>query len=378
MIGQSPRFCEQCGARLAEDVRFCEECGAAVQPLPAAAVQPPSSAPVKEPRLPSAGRASAETPGAPAAPLTWETHISLLGNPLIRKQLGIVVVVSGAFMALLLSFIVAATGDFYQIPMMLRVSLWVTVGLGALMVFVVLVFFGNRMRVRFTVDETGALWETVDKRAITGNRLALLGAALARSPQAGGAATLAAARQREFVRWRDVAEAEYDRRRRMITLRNSWRPIMLLVGTPENYDELAAIVRSRVVPTTEAGKTPPAATRRRRPLWGGVRRTLWVALAAAPLFMLTDFLYSFDLFLPLLTLLFALATVWLIPLFGWVVIGGAAILAVQISVLGLEEFSYMWAEEQVVFLLAYVGLAYLAWFSWRSVRGKIIPPLLEG
>jgi len=377
MTGQTPRFCEQCGARLGEGVRFCEECGAAVQPLPAVEEQPPSSAPAGEPRP---RRAAAEGPAAPApaAPLTWETRISLLGNPLIRKQLGIVIVGSGVFMGLLLSLISAATGDFDQIWRVWRASLWATAGMAALMVFVVLVFFGNRMRVRFTVDEAGALWETVDKRAITGNRLALLGAALARSPQAAGAATLAAARQRESVRWEDVAEAEYDRRRRMITLRNSWRPIMLLVGTAENYDELAAVVRSRVVPTSETTRTTSAASRRRRPFWNGVQRTILVALAAAPLFMLTDFLYSLDLFLPLLTFLFALATVWLIPLFGWVVIGGATILAVQITVLGLEEFSYMWAEEQVVFLLAYVGLAYLVWFSWRSVHGKVMPPLLEG
>ena len=73
-----------------------------------------------------------------------------------------------------------------------------------------------------------------------------------------------------------------------------------------------------------------------------------------------------------------MATVWLIPLFGWVVIGGAAILAIQLAVIGIEEFPYLWSEEQAFFLLAYVGLAVLVWFSWRSVRGKVIPPLLEG
>jgi hypothetical protein len=376
MTAQLPRFCEQCGASLAEGVRFCEECGAPVQPLPATEEQPPSSAPDEEPQ-PRSAPAEVRATSAPTDADTWETGISLLGNPLIRKQLGIVVLASGGFMAFLLSFIVAATGDFYQMPMMFKISFWTTAGLAALMAFVVLVFFGNRMRVRFTVDEAGALWETIDKRAITGNRLALLGAALARSPTAGGAATLAAARQREFVRWSDVALAEYDQRRSMITLRNSWRPIMLLVCTPENYDQIAAAVHSRIVPKS-GGETPSAVGPRRHPVLRGLGRTVLVTLAAAPLFILPGFLYSLDLFLPLLTYLFALATVWLIPLFGWVVIVGAAILAVQLAVIGVEEFPYLWSEEQVVFLLAYVGLAVLVWFSWRSLRGKVVPPLLEG
>ncbi len=46
--------------------------------------------------------------------------------------------------------------------------------------------------------------------------------------------------------------------------------------------------------------------------------------------------------------------------------------------IGIEEFPYLWSEEQAFFLLAYVGLAVLVWFSWRSVLGKVIPPLLEG
>ncbi len=386
MTAQLPRFCEQCGASLAEGVRFCEECGAPVQPLPATEELPLDSTPDEQPQphdaqaeAPPATGAPVEVLAAPApsAAVTWETAISLLGNPLIRKQLAIVVLGSGSFMAFLLSFIVAATGDFYQIPMMFKVSFWTTAGLAALMAFVVLVFFGNSMRVRFTVDETGALWETVDKRAITGNRLAILGAALARSPTAGGAATLAAARQREFVRWSDVVAAEYDQRRRMIILRNSWRPIMLIVCTSENYDRIAADVHSRVVPKS-SGETPSAAGPRHHPVLRGLGRTVLITLAAAPLFILPDFLYSFDFFLPLLTYLFALATVWLIPLFGWAVIGGAAILAIQLAVIGIEEFPYMWSEEQVVFLLAYVGLAVLVWFSWRSLRGKVVPPLLEG
>jgi threonine/homoserine/homoserine lactone efflux protein len=102
-----------------------------------------------------------------------------------------------------------------------------------------------------------------------------------------------------------------------------------------------------------------------------------VALAVAPLFVLSSYPFELDLFLPLLMMTFALATVWLIPLFGWVVIGCAAILALLITVTGLSEFDYLYGYEQAAFVLAYVGLAYLVWFSWRALRGRFVPPLVQ-
>ena len=103
-----------------------------------------------------------------------------------------------------------------------------------------------------------------------------------------------------------------------------------------------------------------------------------MVLASAPLLMLPSFLNSMDMLLPLILFMFALATVWLIPLFGWVVIACAGILAVQIALIGVEEFAYLWTEEQVVFILAYVGLAILARLGWRAVRGRVVPALMQG
>ncbi len=303
--------------------------------------------------------------------ISWETSISLLSNPLVMRQTALVVVSAGLFMALLLSFILALTGELSGIPPMLLVSFLATAGLGVLMVLIMLIFFGGRFQVRFTVDDQGALWESVDRRARAANRLGMLAAVLGRSPQAAALGGLAAARAREFVSWEEVSAIERNRPQLMITLRNSWRSVMMLACLPENYDHVAEYVERRIVPR------PTALKPRAKPLGKAVLRTVLVALAVAPLFTLSSYPLELDILLPLIMFAFALATVWLVPLFGWVVIGCAAVLAVMVTVIGVSEFAYLYVTEQVCFLLSYVGLAYLLWFSWGSVRGKIRPLLME-
>lgn len=310
-------------------------------------------------------------PGAEA--ITWETNISLLTNPLILKQSALVAGGSGLIMAFLMTVIFAATGEFRAIPMMWFIALCVTGGLAVLFSLVALIFFGNRFRVRFTVDNTGALWETIDKRAIAAGRLALVAGILGRSPQVAGAGAIALSREKEFVRWKEIAVAEYNPRRLMITLRNSWRPVMLIVCTPENYDRVAEYIHGRIVPPEE-----DAASRgRRKPLARGLLRTALVTLAVLPLLTLSGYPFELDLLLPLILYFFALATVWLVPLFGWVVIGCALILAMQLTLLGLAELPYLYGGELAAFFLACAGLIFLAWYSWGYLRRKRLSILME-
>ena len=338
--------CEQCGAKLQPGSRFCQGCG----------------------RPQKLDLSAARLEGG----LTWETDISLLTNPLVLKQMVLVVFGAGLLMAFLLSFILAVTGEFRDIPMMLLISLLTATGLGLLLCLVALLFFRNRTRVRFTVNSKGVLWESVDKRARTGSRLAIVAGILGRSPQVAGAGALAVSREQEFVRWQDISRVEHNKRRHMITLRNSWRPVMLLVCLPEHYHEVTAYIDDKIVPVSPVSRSGSG------PLVKGLLRTLLVALAAAPTFILSSYPFELDIFLPLLMFLFALATVWLIPLFGWVVIGCAAVLAVQITWLSFSQFRYLYDFELFAFFLSYGGLAFLVWFSWGYLRGKILSALMEG
>jgi hypothetical protein len=87
--------------------------------------------------------------------------------------------------------------------------------------------------------------------------------------------------------------------------------------------------------------------------------------------------------LPLILLCYALATVRLVPLFGWVVMAVAAALVIQIVAIGLETKTSQFASvgtyrnldmvdgaEALALLLAAAGLAYLVITAWRAVRGR--------
>lgn len=303
---------------------------------------------------------------------TWETDVTLLSNPLFVRQLMLVAVGAGLLMAFIMGFVFAATGEFEAIPMMVLISFLSIIGLGVFLFLITLIFFGNRTKVRFTVDDKGAYWETVDKRAKTLNRLAILFGILGRSPQAAGAGVLATAREKEFVAWSHLTLVEESRRHLMITLHSSWRPVMMLVCLPENYDAVLQYVSRKV-----AAK-PLKKAQWPKPVTKGLTRTIFVCLAAAPLFFLSSpFVLDYDLFMTLLMFFFALATAWLVPLFGWVVIASGIIVAIQLLFSGIADFAFLYFHEQLIFLVAFPGLAYLVWFSWRSVKGKILPPLFE-
>jgi len=310
--------------------------------------------------------------GSAAADYTWEADITLLSNPLFIRQLMLVAIGAGLMMAFIMIFVFAATGEFDAIPMMILISFLSIIGLGVFFFLITLIFFGNRTTVRFTVDDKGAYWETIDKRAKTLNRLTILFGILGRSHQAAGAGVLATAREKEFVAWLHLERVEDSRRHLMITLRNSWRPVMMLICLSENYDTVLQFAKRKVVAKPLQKAQGP------KPISKGLTRTIFVCLAAAPLFYLSSpFVLDYDIFMTLLMFFFALATVWLVPLFGWVVIASGIIVAIQLIFSGIGDFIFLYAHEQLIFLVAFLGLVYLIWFSWRSIKGKILPPLFE-
>lgn len=301
----------------------------------------------------------------------------MLTNPLIMRQTLLVAGGAGLLMAFLMSFIFAATGEFDAIPPILLVSALGALGLGLFMLLIMALFFGNRIRVRFTLDDKGALWETVDNRATIANRLAMLGGILGRSAATAGAGAAAAAREREFVPWKAVAHVKIDEGRRIITLRNSWRPVMMVVCLPDNFTAVSTHLRRMVRSPQESGGQPVKRKALARPLLCALGRTAAVSLASLPLFMLSNHPVELELFLPLLMFCFALATVWLIPLFGWVVLPMTVILAAQITWAAWGGFHHLYGWERLVLLWAYGGLGGLAWFSLRALRGRFLPPLLH-
>ncbi len=321
--------------------------------------------------------------GAPHE-LVWEADAGLLTNPVMWEQWGTLLGGTALLMFLLLSFLMAVQGEWDAIPKVLGITLLGVGILALLLLFVVLVIFRNRFRVRFSLNEKGVWFETVDTCARAGGRLAALLGALGGHPIMAGAGLAGMSREREFASWRGIISAHYYPRGHSIGLRNRWRTVLFLACTPENYEQVAAFVRRRVAAAAATRTAPP-----RNPLPRLLARSALVVLAALPVFLL-PYPFELDLLIPLIMLCFALATVWLLPIFGWVVIACAAWLVVEVVVIGLEvkesifasigtyrNFEILSTADWVALLLAAVGLAILVIYAWRAARGHIPSALSE-
>ena len=314
--------------------------------------------------------------------IRWEIAVPLLGDPLITGGVLRVFLLAAAISAAMMSVIFAVQGDYDAIGPVWLAFLVVGAGLALLGLLVMLLVFGNRMHCRFSVDGNGIVFETIDRRARTGNRLLLALGLLRGSAQATGAGLIATSQEQRSLRWRGAFRAEFLPRRHQIVLRNRWRRLLVVYATPENYAAVAARIGAEIERHGSAARVPARSPLPRYLGWSAL-----LVLACVPLFAAVD-AFDLSLMLPLLQLCFGLATIWLVGLFGWVLIGvdlaivGALLLHafdVRESWIHRGEHYLAWTVydgsdwTQLAIMLA--ALALLAWIGWRGVRGKL-PALL--
>jgi len=326
---------------------------------------------------------TAAVTAAASAPLVWTADIKLFSAAMLR-QWTVAILATGLIMALLLGTIAASDGDWEAVPSFLLIAAGAAAGLWLLGLVIMAVLFRGRMRVRYTLSDEGLLQETVDSVAKGANRAALVAGVLTGKPGLAGSGLIGRSRESESVSWSGAFKAVPQPARRMIALRNSWRTLMFVQCTPENYDAVLARVNAAIASHGAEGRV-----KRGSPLPFFILHGLLILLASAPLFGLCD-AFDLDIFAPILILCFAEATLWLIPLFGWVVIAGLGYLAfmtaadlaeVRQSMFSPGEtytgFDVLDGEETTVLLLAGLGAAYLVWLSLRAIRGRIVPLLVQ-
>lgn len=276
---------------------------------------------------------SAGTPRAAAdaahPAIEWETRAPLATNRRILGDMALACGLGAVIGLLFVAIVMAAQGEWGGLTLLAIGFAAVGAGIYVLGVLVMLVFFGNRMAMRFRVDERGVVASTVDRRARIANRLAVVAGALAGKPSVAGAGLIAAGTETMATRWAGVRRAAHDPGARRIGLRNRWRNVIVLYCTPENYDAVAAAVRAHLAAV-------PAA---RRPARGSPIPVLlgWTAAVIAASFpsMTLPWPLTLDPLAPMIMLAFAVATVWLIPLFGYVVMAVAAYLVFEVVSAGL-------------------------------------------
>ena len=316
--------------------------------------------------------------------IVWEADLPLFSRRMLG-QWARAIMLTALVMLIILGTVFAAQGEGDGFPAMLAIIAAVTTGLWLLGLLIMAVLFRGRFRVRYTLSDKGLRYETIDKVAKGANTAAIVVGALARSPQALGAGLIAKSQETMEVRWTGAFKAQYDPARRHLTLRNAWRPLMWVQCTPENYAEIAATVEQYM-----ARKKTAERASGKSPLPAYLGRTALVILGALPLFGLAEE-YDTGLIMPIFIFCFGLATVWMINLFGWVVLGGLLVQAglVVADLMRLRE-SYFFKGETYygyevlgtgdvqILLVAGLGAAILIWLSLRAIRGRWLSALLAG
>lgn len=310
--------------------------------------------------------------------LTWESDVRLLLHPLMLRDFAKLLLLTGAIMAALLSFLLAVSGQADTILPTLAMAGVCMGGLAVLFVLVILAFFRNRMHMRFRIDGKGASSAVSDRRADIGNRLAIAAGALAGKPGVAGAGMLGRAGDSRRIAWNAVEKVRFYPAWHAIALGNSWRSVVTLFCTPENYADIATAVAGAL-----AARAPR--TKTRSPLPKFLLRTVLAVLASTPLFLLPE-LEEGAILPALLVMAFALTEIWLIPLAGWVVFAGLIWLAgLEIAALNeshrsifggtFQSYEVLSDDDIAMLVLAALGAAVLVWQSVGYLRGRIMSAL---
>ncbi|MFZ5483082.1 MAG: hypothetical protein ACOZB0_02525 [Pseudomonadota bacterium] len=316
--------------------------------------------------------------------LSWEVDLPLFSR-MMMMQWALAMGLTATIMLLILGTIFAAQGEWDTLPALALLTGACTFGLWLLGLLIMAVLFRGKFRVRYTLTDTLLRYETIEPLAKGANTAAIIAGTLGRSPQTLGAGLIAKSQETITVRWSGAFEAKYDPARHFITLRNAWRPLFWIQCTPENYAQVAATVAAHMERRGTARRVSG-----KSPLPAYLGRTLLVILGCLPLFTLADE-YDTGLFLPILILCFGLATVWLINLFGWVVLGGLLLQAglVVADLFRLREstlfrgetyygYEVLGSEDFQIMAVAGLGAAALVWLALAALRGRWLAALLAG
>ncbi len=314
--------------------------------------------------------------------IVWEIDVPLLTNRIILggvlRAFGLAALIMGS----LLTLLVAVQGDPDAIAPMWLITSVVCGALVIVALAVMALFFRNRLRFRYTVSDDGVLAEQIDTTARTANRLAVLAGALSGSPSTSGAGLIAVSQETQAVGFSGAFTAEYLPRQRVIAFRNAWRRVLYVYCTAENYDAVAARVHAAMSAHKTAERVPG-----RSPLPRYVGLTLLVVAASLPAFLTVE---GFDvpLIVPMLMLCFGVAMIWLINLFGLVVIGtvlAEAVFVILDATGRVESFFYRgttyarWTvysgDDWALVTMTALGMAVLCWLSLRALSGRLASAL---
>jgi hypothetical protein len=328
---------------------------------------------------------SPRTPLDPTAEteISWEIEVPLLTNRDVVGSTFAAFALTALIAGSLVGMLLAAQGEWSAILPIFGVLGLIAGGLFGVGLLAMALIFRGDMRFRFTVSDKHIRSELIDTTARAVSRLTVVAGILAARPGAVGIGLIARGGEVTTLRWDGGFRATYDPRRRTIALRNGWRRLLTVYCTEQNYPAVAAVVRARM---ESRGTDRRVAAR--SPLPRMLAYTALAIIATLVVLPLGD-ISDVSLFLLLVMLCFAVAMIWLVSLFGYVVLG--CIVAVIVSVVAdavstresyLRPGETYWhlsvfsEDDWVTFGVAGIGLVILGTLAVRAIRGRL-PSMLE-
>ena len=313
--------------------------------------------------------------------ISWERDVPIVTSPVVLRQVVIVFLLVPVIMCGLLVLPMWNQDSLDAMPQLALMAFAVSAGVAITGLLGALVILGNRARMRFSVTGTRAVAEVIDRRVSRIGWLSVILGVIARKPGLAGSGLITLSNTRQATKWSAVHKARFHDRRHVIELSNGWRTTVVLFCLPENYEDVAARVRTRI--------DQPRSHRARNPLWRAMLWTAAIFAAATPSFGL-EYPFEIDMLAPIMLLAFAVASLWLIPLLAWATIGAAVLVAGNIALSALALRQSMFAGEApyrafevasdsdwAALGLCLAGLAFLVWMSVQLLRGRIVSVLMS-
>jgi hypothetical protein len=271
-------------------------------------------------------------------------------------------------------------------------------GLVLVTVLIIALIYRNQIQARFTISDEHAEYQTLSQPAQLLTYMLLLITILTGRIGDAGMGLLVTAKAKLGINWHEIYRVKEHPAQHVITLLNNWRAVLRLYCTPENYDEVLALVRTRAA--------NGATQRVKRHLKPGIlfpRRLLFLTgLELLAVFFL--FLIPFRISPAWATgvLICGLLMTWLpgwSRLFGSLTLIGVVTLLNLILIAGFKVtrvigfsapdaatdilvsqygFQALITGEWVNLLLALVGLSFFAWMAVRALRGRLYYGLRNG
>ncbi len=168
--------------------------------------------------------------------LTWIVDVPLLTNPIVLRALVPILAIAYLFVVGIFGIVLASADHLERLPAFMGLMAIGFAFLALLALLVILVFFRNRMRVRYVLDDAGVTSVVVDRRAEIAGSLAVFAGTASANATLARSGLVAAGSQREHTKWNRIREARFRPERNFVSLvaAGSW-PVGAIHCTPESY-----------------------------------------------------------------------------------------------------------------------------------------------